>query len=264
MKAAAMPARAPLDRRPKIVLTDAPPAEPGTPATAQSDQRDYVRMMSHELRTPLNSIIGFSEILSRELYGPLGSSQYKDYAEIILASGLRMLRLVNQVVEIAKLQNGAAELDLAAESLEAVFEDVARTVAPEFAARGLTLVEDLPDPAPTALADGRAIRTALVNLLQNAAAYAPEAGEVRLAARAHGPMVQIDVIDTGDGLDPAHVARLMRPFEQGENALVRRSDGAGLGWPIVQALAEAMGGRFDIATAPGQGLTATLSFRRAG
>jgi signal transduction histidine kinase len=253
-----MSSRAPLKRRPQLVLE-----EPALPVVPGSAQRDFVRLVSHELRTPLNSIIGFSEILSRELFGPLGAPQYKDYADIIMTSGQRMLRLVNQVVEIAKLQSGAEDLDLVAEPLDAVFEDVAKTIAPDLVRRRLTLRCALPDPAPTALVDARAIRTAIVNLLQNAATFAPEGGEIRLTGRLRGPLVQIDVADDGEGLDPAQVARLMRPFEQAEHTLVRKTDGAGLGWAIVRALSEAMGGRFEIATAPNQGLTATLSFRRA-
>src|SRR5580698_3464285 len=95
-------------------------------------KRDFLRMVSHELRTPLNSIIGFSEILGREIYGPLGAPQYKEYAGIIQASGLRLLRLVNQVLELAKLEAGG-ELELGAEPLDAVFEDAAKTVAPDLA-----------------------------------------------------------------------------------------------------------------------------------
>jgi signal transduction histidine kinase len=253
-----MSSRAPLNRRPQLV-----PPEPTPSVVAGSAQRDFVRMVSHELRTPLNSIIGFSEILTRELFGPLGAPQYKDYAEIIMTSGQRMLRLVNQVVEIAKLQSGAEDLDLVAEPLDTVFEDVARTVAADLDVRGLTLKCALPEPAPTALVDARAIRTAVVNLLQNAAAFAPEGGEIRLTGRLQGPLVQIDVADDGEGLDPAQVARLMHPFQQAEHTLVRKTDGAGLGWAIVRALSEAMGGRFEVVTAPNAGLTATLSFRRA-
>lgn len=254
-----MSSRAPLKRQ-HGSLAAAAPLEPGP----QTGQRDFVRLVSHELRTPLNAIIGFSEILTQEAFGPLGSPEYKDYAEIILASGLRMLRLVNQVMEIAKLQSGADELVLGGEALDEVFEDVAKSTAAELSLRGLTLKRAVPDPAPVALADARAIRTAIVNLLQNAAAFAPEGGEIRLTGRLCGPLVQIEVADDGEGLDPVDLARLMRPFEQGEHALVRRTGGAGLGWAVVRAMTEAMGGRFEVHTAPGEGLAATLSFRRAG
>lgn len=244
--------------------------EPSAPTAVSADRRewkpagvrrDFLRMVSHELRTPLNSIIGFSEILSREIYGPLGSPQYKEYAEIIQESGLRMLRLVNQVLELAKLEAGG-ELELGAEALDSVFEDVAKTVAPEMVQRKLTLAIDLPSPPPAAFADGRAIRTAVINLLQNAAAHAPEGGQVRLSARMQGPLVQVEVADDGPGLDPARVERLLKPFDHIDGSLTRR-DGMGFGWLIVQALCASMGARFEVQTAPGEGLRAVLSFRRA-
>ena len=125
-----MPHRAHAKRRPESPAVAAERRE-GTPANVR---RDFLRMVSHELRTPLNSIIGFSEILSREIYGPLGAAQYKEYAGIIQASGLRLLRLVNQVLELAKLEAGG-ELELGAEPLDAVFEDAAKTVAPDLAER---------------------------------------------------------------------------------------------------------------------------------
>jgi signal transduction histidine kinase len=102
----------------------------------------------------------------------------------------------------------------------------------------------------------------VVNLLQNAATYAPKGGEVRLVGRVQGPLVQIEVSDEGDGLDPARAERLLRPFEQSDGSLTRR-DGMGFGWLIVQALCAAMGARFEVYTAPGEGLSAVLSFRRA-
>lgn len=255
-----MPQKAHVKRRPETPAAPAVPAErrEGTPAGVR---RDFLRMVSHELRTPLNSIIGFSEILSREIYGPLGSPQYQEYAGIIQASGLRLLRLVNQVLELAKLEAGG-ELELGAEPLDAVFEDVAGTVAPELAERGVVLKMSLPEQIPTALADPRAIRTAVVNLLQNAGAFAPKGGEVRLTGRVQGPLVQIEVADDGPGLAPERAQMLLTPFDHHDGSLTRR-DGMGFGWMIVQALCAAMGARFEVFTAPGEGLSAVLSFRRA-
>jgi signal transduction histidine kinase len=253
--------RAHVKRRPEVSAVPGGFASRPEAATADA-RRDFLRMVSHELRTPLNSIIGFSEILSRELYGPLGAAQYREYAGIIQSSGLRLLRLVNQVLELAKLEAAGGELELGAESLEAVFEDAAHAVAQELAERRLELKVHLPAPAPSALADARAIRTAVVNLLQNAAAFAPEGGEVRLIGRVQGPLVQVEVADDGPGMDPERVAGMLNPFAHAEGSLTRR-DGAGFGWVIVQALCQAMGGRFEVATAPGQGLSAVLSFRRA-
>jgi signal transduction histidine kinase len=225
-------------------------------------KRSFLRMAAHELRTPLNSIIGFSEILSHELYGPLGAPQYREYAEIIRGSGLRMLRLVNQVLEMARLESGQMELDPRVEPLDAVFDDAITSVREEAAARDLRFACEIPSPVPAVLADAKAVRTVVVNLLQNAVAYAPEGGEVRVSARAQGPLVIIEVENDGEGLDPAQLPRLMQPFEQGEHALTRRNQGAGLGWPIVRLLCEAMGGGFEVRTAPGEGLTARATLIR--
>lgn len=241
---------------------------PETPETAADDgeaaRRSFLRMMSHELRTPLNSIIGFSDILASELYGPLGAPQYRDYAGIIHLSGQRLLRLVNQALEIIRLEAGAADLDIHATPVDAVIDDAAQTTAEEAEARGVSIAFDPPRPPPIALADARGLRTSIVNLLQNAIAHSPEGGVVTVETRVDGALVLIRVRDTGAGLDPAEVPRLMAPFEQGENALVRRSEGAGLGWPLVRLLVKAMGGEFHVVTAPGEGLEATISLRRAG
>jgi signal transduction histidine kinase len=226
-------------------------------------RQGFLRMVSHELRTPLNSIIGFSEILSCELYGPLGSPQYKEYAGIIRESGHRLLRLVNQVMEMARLESGAEPFDLRLEPLDQAIEDAMRAVAEEASQRRISVVAEIAGPAPLAFADARALRTILVNLLQNAIAHAPEGSEVKVSAAAHGPLATLEVRDAGPGVDPAEVSRLMRPFEQGENALVRQHQGAGLGWPIVQLLTQALGGRFSVRTELGEGLTATVVLRRA-
>jgi signal transduction histidine kinase len=155
-------------------------------------------------------------------------------------------------------------LDVRVEPLDAVVEDATRNVGEEIAGRSLALKIDMPASVPAALADARAVRTAVLNLLQNAAAHAPEGGEVRLSVRAMGPLVQIVVENDGEGLDPEDVPRLMRPFEQAGGALGRKHEGAGLGWPIVRLLCEAMGGRFEVVTAPGEGVGAVMTLRRAG
>src|SRR5690606_34985659 len=111
--------------------------------------------------------------------------------------------------------------------------------------------------------DAKGLRTALVNLIQNAIAFSPEGGEVRISILREDSMVGIEVADQGDGLDPADIPRLIRPFEQGENALVRRAEGAGLGWPIVRLWAQAMGGDFRVETAPGEGLRASIRLAAA-
>jgi signal transduction histidine kinase len=250
--AAPRPQAVPAAERPHVTL----------PATSADAPRSFLRMVSHELRTPLNAIIGFSEIISSEMCGPI-PGQYREYGDIIRVSGHRLLRLVNQVLEIVKLESGQAELDPRAEPLDLLFSDARRGCLDDLAAKDMQVDVFLPDPIPAALADAKAVRMALVCLIQNAAAFGPEGGTVRLIGRVQGPLVQLSVSDDGEGLNPNDVDRLMRPFEQGDNALVRRAEGAGLGWPLVSLICRALGGAFEVRTAPGQGLEAIITLRRA-
>jgi signal transduction histidine kinase len=227
-------------------------------AALEEQKRSFLRMVSHELRTPLNSILGFSEILTAELYGPLGSPQYKEYAEIIHASGQKLLKLVNQVLEIARLEGKTIDFDADSEALEPALDDVLTGLKPEIAARGVE-VEIMGDSAlPAVSADGRGLRSVLTQLVHNAVAFSPEGGRIRIEARQIGGEVEIRIHDDGDGVHPDDLHRLMAPFEQGENALTRKSEGAGLGLPIADLTCRAMGGRLKLSSAPGQGLTATV------
>lgn len=226
-------------------------------AALDERRRSFLRMVSHELRTPLNSILGFSEILTAELYGPLGAPQYKEYAGIIHASGQKLLKLVNQVLEIARLEGNTIEFDAAPESLEAALDDVLLGLKPELAARQVDVAVGGRGELPAVTADGRGLRSVLTQLIHNAIVFSPEGGEVSVRAEPQGGFVDIVIQDHGDGVDPDELARLMAPFEQGENALTRKAEGAGLGLPIADLTCLAMGGRLKLTSAPGQGLTAT-------
>ena len=232
--------------------------------TAMDDQkRSFLRMVSHELRTPLNSIIGFSEILSSELLGPLGAPQYQAYAEHVRQSGLRLLRLVNQVLEIARLDGHVTDLDISAEPLDHAFDDTLATLKEEITAREITVIVETEGHSPTVLADPRGLRTVLGNVLQNAVTFSPPGSEVRIRAEQTLRHVEIAIVDQGEGIKDADIERLLRPFEQGENMLTRTAEGAGLGLPIAQLYCAAMGGNLRLETAPGAGLTAVISLKRA-
>lgn len=233
---------------------------PRPEAAAEDPRRAFLRLVSHELRTPLNSILGFSEILSAELYGPLGAPQYKEYAEIIRGSGKKLLKLVNQVLEIGRLEG--MKLDVRAEAVELALEDAVAASAADFA-RGVRPRIVPSSDLPAVVADPWGLRTVLAHLLQNAAAFSPDGGEVRLRAEALKTYVDIYVEDDGEGVDPADLPRLMQPFEQGENALVRRVEGAGLGLTICELTCGAMGAQLKLSSRPGQGLTARVRLKRA-
>lgn len=221
-------------------------------------KRSFLRMVSHELRTPLNSILGFSEILTAELYGPLGAPQYKEYAAIIHGSGQKLLKLVNQVLEIARLEGRTVEFDADCEPLEPALDDALAALKPDLAARGVRIEVAGRGSLPTVLADGRGLRSVLTHLLHNAIVFSPEGGCVTVSVTTGVDGVDILIRDEGDGVDPAQLQRLMAPFEQGENALTRKAEGAGLGLPIADMTCAAMGGRLKLSSAPGEGLTAAV------
>jgi len=224
-------------------------------AALEAQKRAFLRLVSHELRTPLNSILGFSEILSAELYGPLGAPQYKEYAEIIRGSGKKLLKLVNQVLEIGHLEG--LKLDVGPEALGPALDDAVASTGPDFS-RGVHVRIVEHGQLPLVLADPWGLRTVLTHLLQNAAMFAPDGGEVRIRTEVHEPYVDVWVEDDGEGVDPADLPRLMLPFEQGENAMIRRAEGAGLGLPICELTCRAMGARLELSSAPGAGMSAKV------
>ena len=228
-------------------------------ANLDDQKRSFLRMVSHELRTPLNSIIGFSEIIAGELCGPLGSPQYKEYAEHVRQSGHKLLRLVNQVLEIARLEGHVTDLNLVSEPLDHAVDDALDTLREDIAARRVTVTVAGQGQLPVVVADPRGLRTVLVNLLQNAVTFSPEGGEVRLTATARLGRVDIEIEDDGEGVDEREIPRLMRPFEQGESALTRTTEGAGLGLPIVSLLCSAMRGTLRLSSDPGHGLKAVVA-----
>ena len=257
MPPAAQPAAAP----PARDDAESAPGKPAEIAALEEQKRAFLRLVSHELRTPLNSILGFSEILAGELYGPLGAPQYKEYAEIIGASGKKLLKLINQVLEIGRLEG--IKLDLRPEPLEPAFDDAIAGAEADFRACGIRARIVGHGPLPLVLADPWGLRTVFTHLLQNAALFSPAGGEVRLRAEVAGDCVDVFVEDDGEGVDPAELPRLMRPFEQGENALVRRSAGSGLGLTICESTCRAMGARLRLVSAPGEGMSARVRLKIA-
>jgi signal transduction histidine kinase len=233
-------------------------------AAMDEQKRSFLRMVSHELRTPLNSILGFSEILAAELYGPLGAPQYKEYAGIIHGSGQKLLKLVNQVLEIARLEGRTMDFETHSEPLEVALDDVLAGLKAEVASRDICILVQGRGDLPNVAADPRGLRTVLTNLLQNAITFSPDGGQIRVSAETHDACVDIVIRDEGEGVDPVELPRLMEPFQQGENALTRKAEGAGLGLPIADLTCKAMGGRLKLTSAPGEGLTAVIRLPAGG
>lgn len=243
-----------------------PPSAPraSQDAALEAQKRSFLRMASHELRTPLNSILGFSEILAGELYGPLGAPQYKEYAEIIRDSGHKLLKLVNQVLEIARLEGNAVEWDLRPEPLGPALEEVVSSLSREAEEHEARIVlAGGAEALPSVVADARGLRTALSGLLHNAIVFSPPGAEVRVQARRSGEAVEIEIANPGAVIAAEELPRLLKPFEQGENALTRSAEGAGLGLPICALTCQAMGGRLSLAVRTGGGLAATVRLSAA-
>ena len=259
-----MPEPASLDA--SIVSAFADPAPADRRAVAQERRRlalddrkrSFLRMVSHELRTPLNAVIGFSEILSQELYGPLGSPQYKEYATIVHDSGLKLLKLVNQIVEIARLEGHVTDIEMTPEPLDEAVEDVIDALRGEIARRDVIVHVVGQGGLPSVTADSRGLRTMLTNLIQNAVTHSPAGGVVHVAAAKIGGEIEITIRDQGPGVESAELPRLLQPFEQGGSTLTRTSEGVGLGLPIVDLLSRAMGGQLKLSSSLGAGFLARL------
>ncbi len=229
---------------------------------------EFLANMSHELRTPLNAIIGFSEIMAAQMYGPLGDKRYHDYAHDILGSGQHLLALINDILDMSKIEAGKLNLRFEPIHLEDVIEDAARLVRKNAQSAGLNLILDL-ENLPETEADYRAIKQVLLNLLSNAIKFTPRNGVVTVRARAepsaNGGQVKVSVIDTGIGIFEEDLQRLAQPFEQIESQLAKTQQGSGLGLALTKSLIELHRGRLTIDSHPGEGteVTVTLPVRQA-
>ncbi|HEX6866327.1 MAG TPA: HAMP domain-containing sensor histidine kinase [Caulobacteraceae bacterium] len=228
------------------------------PVATGADQVAFLRMVGHELRTPLNAVIGFSEIVGSEPYGPLGAPQYKEYVEMIRQSGHKLLKLVNQVVDLAKLDAGAMDITPEAEPLDYALDDAVASLRADIEARKVTIAVEDEGKLPSVTADSRGLRAVLTNLLHNAVCHSPEGGTVEVRAAKDGATVHLEIRDHGDGAAADDIPRLMRPFEQGDNLQARAAQGSGLGLPITELYCRAMGGELALTSAPGQGMTAAV------
>ncbi|MBP2157824.1 MULTISPECIES: sensor histidine kinase KdpD [Asticcacaulis] len=240
------------------------PWQPATAANGDDNaaRRAFLRMVSHELRTPLNSIIGFSEILHQQLYGPLGSPNYVEYAGIIQDSGKKLLALFNSFIEIVRLEGGG-DLKPQPNAVLAAFEDAVAKVRGVASARGVHLDIRLLDENLEAWFDPRGLASCLDQLLHNAMDFTAPGDSIELDAAIRGGMVELSVFNRGDAPPAADIDRLMAPFEQGSSSAARTRQGAGLGWAIVRLNAQAMGGTFEVESFEGQSLRAILRLKAA-
>lgn len=232
----------------RIALSDAEDANRG--------KSDFLARMSHELRTPLNAIIGFSEVMNMETFGSLGNERYRNYAEDILRSGHLLLEMINDVLDMSKIEAGHYELSIEDVALPPLIQEITHITHGQIERKHLAL-DCLIDPATdTVRADHRAIRQILLNLLSNALKFTPEGGRITIETISMPDGgVRVSVTDTGVGIEPADIGRILEPFGQVRTAQTAGHPGTGLGLPIVRSLAELHGGRIWIESEPDKGTT---------
>ncbi|QQQ20134.1 PAS domain-containing protein [Brevundimonas vitis] len=222
---------------------------------ANQAKSEFLANMSHELRTPLNAINGFSEIMAAEMFGPLGDQRYKGYAADILRSGQHLLSLINDILDMAKIEAGKLTLHYETVSVQEICEDAIRLMRGKVDEAGLTLRLQTPD-LPTIEADHRGVKQVLLNLISNAVKFTPEGGSITVAlSMAAGERIRVAVTDTGIGIAADDLARLARPFEQVEGQHSKTTQGTGLGLALTKALIELHGGELTMDSEPGRGTT---------
>ncbi|MDQ2654384.1 MAG: PAS domain S-box protein, partial [Chloroflexota bacterium] len=224
----------------------------GAQAAAHSKSL-FLAMMSHELRTPLQAVLGYADLL---LLGPEGSLTPEQTADLgsIRDGAVRMMRLVDDLLDLSRMEVGQLELAMEPVDLAVTIAQVRQDIAPQAAARGLDLVIALPPALPPVRGDASRLRQILLNLAANAVKFT-EAGTIQITARAAGEEIQIDVRDTGIGIDAADLPSIFEEFHQVDNSMTRRHGGAGLGLAIAQRLAQQMGGSITVASTAGAGST---------
>ncbi|QYO77987.1 sensor histidine kinase [Devosia salina] len=224
----------------------------------------FLATMSHELRTPLNAIIGFSEVLKSELLGPHHVAQYKEYAGDIHASGQHLLNLINELLDLSRIEAGKYELNEEAVSLVDIAADCRRMMELRAKSKGIELVFSVGDNLPKLWGDERAIRQVVLNLLSNAIKFTPQQGKVVLVVQRSGDGGQmISVKDNGPGIPENEIETVLSSFGQGSLAQKTAEQGAGLGLPIVQKIMDLHQGRFDLFSKLRFGTEVIATFPRA-
>jgi cell cycle sensor histidine kinase DivJ len=222
---------------------------------ANRAKSSFLANMSHELRTPLNAIIGFSEVMTHEMFGPVGSTRYLEYTRLIHESGNHLLELINSVLDMSKIEAGKLDLFEEVFDLSDVAESAVRFVRLHAERAGVALKLSVEPGAGTIYADKRAIKQVLINLLTNGVKFTPRGGDVRVRAAKGTAGIEITVADSGVGISEKDLERLGKPFEQVEAEHVRSKEGTGLGLALVKALALMHGGEAVIESVLGEGTT---------
>lgn len=228
---------------------------------ANQTKSKFLANMSHELRTPLNAIIGFSEIMGSGMFGTLGSDKYEEYCQDILTSGRYLLEVINDILDMSKIEAGRMKLDLEPIDLEQTLLESLRVVSGRAENKGLSLQADLAHDV-TVTADRRAMKQIAINLLSNAVKFTPDGGKITVRSRALSDSVVLVIADTGIGITRQSLSRLGRPFEQVESQLTKTYHGSGLGLAIATSLTRLHGGSMRLRSKIGCGTVVYVSIPR--
>ena len=229
--------------------------------TASSHKSEFLARVSHEIRTPLNAIIGFSEMMVEERFGPIGSPRYLEYAHDIGNSGKHVLDIVNDLLDISKIEAGEVDLEFAAVSLNDQLAECVSMLQPMANGQRVIIRTSLSVSVPEVVADGRSVKQIALNLLSNAIRYTPSGGQIVVSTsyETSGNVV-LKIRDTGIGMTRKELEQAMKPFGQVGPGPRQRGDGTGLGLPLTKAMVEANRAQFDIVSTPAEGTLVTITF----
>ena len=230
---------------------------------ANQTKSKFLANMSHELRTPLNAIIGFSEIMESGMFGDLGADKYREYCRDIRESGQYLLDVINDILDMSKIEAGRLKLDLEDVALERIMSEAMRVVSARAEEKQLELTSNIA-PGIYFKADRRALKQIVLNLLSNAVKFTPERGRITVRGRVARNSVVIAIRDTGIGITREALAKLGRPFEQVESQLTKSHHGSGLGLAIAKSLVELHAGIMRIRSTPGAGTIVVVCLPLAG
>jgi signal transduction histidine kinase len=225
---------------------------------ASRTKTEFLANMSHELRTPLNAVIGFAEIMQGAVFGPLGDARYGEYAADIRDSGQHLLNLINDLLDVSKIEFGKVELCEETVDLTGIIDSCMRLMRDRADQAGLELAAHTPPDLPYLCADGRRLKQILLNLMSNAVKFTPSGGRVTVRARLAEGGLEIIVADTGIGIAPHDLAKALQPFGQIDSRMSRKYQGTGLGLPLTKSMIELHGGSLRLESVVGYGTAATL------
>jgi len=227
--------------------------------TASRAKSDFLARMSHELRSPLNAILGFSEVISDRVFGPDATDRYEDYARNIHEAGTHLLELINDILDLSKVEAGELQLTLEPIELKELIKASVQLMAPMAEKRGVQLVVDLGRSPLSLVADRRRLRQMVMNLVSNAIKFTLAGGTVMITAHQEQGNILIDVADSGIGMNAEQIKVALQPFGQVPTDSPYAQVGTGLGLPIVDSLVKLHGGKLDIHSTPNVGTTVTLT-----